>query len=311
MRRNKTIYCRANYDHYESACKSFSLTPDDYLCFNYSLKESDYYLPLNNQDSEQEDSSTRPIQLLTPNLSTSMIGPEVIFRMDVILGDTDLNLPLEFLRYALVNCPNLQRFLYKSTSNYNRSICIEAEPKMSGGIVKGKKKVSTATQKDIKVVKTGNMVPSKELLRLLHKYLPATEKLICGMNDFKDPPTELFEVDLIPFIHLKSVQLNVLLLCDEDQDTAYLELQFADRDCGYYCLKIDDPDLTVTKITLKQMKKQIGEANKSIRKAVIKCHKRVRFRLSYEYSMGVEICNGKNSIFYGGVNLELLYPHSF
>ncbi|KAI7895001.1 uncharacterized protein EV154DRAFT_496676 [Mucor mucedo] len=309
MRRNKRIYCGANYNQYDSTCKSFSLTPDDHLCFDYGLRESDYHLPLNNQESEQ-DSSTRPIQLSAPNLFTSMVGPEVISRMDVILGNTDPYLPLELLRYALVNCPNLQQFLYKSTRHYH-SICIEVEPKMSGNIVKSKKKISIATQKDIKVVKTGNMVPSKELLRLLHEHLPAIEELICGMNDWKDPPTEIFEVDLIPFIYLESVQLNVLLLCDENQDTAFLELQFADGDCGYYCLKIGDPYLTVTKITLKQMKKQIGEANKSIRKAVIKCHKRVIFRLSYEYSMGVEICNGKNSIFYGGVNFELLYPHSF
>ncbi|KAG2193759.1 hypothetical protein INT47_005040 [Mucor saturninus] len=312
MIRNKKMYCRANYVQNQRTHKSFRLTPDDNLYFKYSLKESDCYVPLTNQGFEQGYSLSRRVQFATPNRSTSIIGPEVIRQVNAFLDDAHPNLPLEILRYALMNCPNLQRFWYNSTSEYNYSILIDAKPEMGGDIKKHSQNFSNTSQENIKFIKTGNMVPSKELLCLIYQYLPAIENFKCVKDQYLDPPTELFEVDLTAFNCLKLVELDVRLFCDKGQDTAFLEIQLSDKDWEYYCLLISTQELSVTKTTLENMNEQIsGSEHGNIRKAVIKCHKQVIFELSSGYSMVTEIHNGKIDKLDDELSMELFYSFLF
>ncbi|KAI7890264.1 uncharacterized protein EV154DRAFT_512025 [Mucor mucedo] len=306
------MYCRANYVNNQSTHKSFSLTPDDHLYFKYSLKESDCFVPLTYQSFEQGYSLTRRVQFATPNRSTSIIGPEVIRQINAFLDDTHPNLPLEILRYALMNCPNLQRFWYNSTSEYNHSILIDAKPEMGGDIIKRYQNFSNTSQENIKFIKTANMVPSKELLCLIYQYLPAIENLKCVLGQYMDPPTELFEVDLTAFNCLKLVELDVLLFCDKGQDTAFLEIQFWDKDWEYYCLLVSTQRLAVTKTTVENMDERISNSEHgNIRKAVIKCRKQVIFKLSSDYSMATEIHNGKINKLDDELSMELRYSFLF
>ncbi|KAG2193761.1 hypothetical protein INT47_005042 [Mucor saturninus] len=292
MTRNKKMHYQATYTDYQSTHKSFSLTPYDYLYFNYGLKKSDYYLPLTNQNFEQEDSLTRRLRFAIPNRSTSIIGPEVIHHFNVSMNDTHPNLPLEILRYALVNCPNLQRFWYNSINDDN-DILLYVNPKKGNDIVKSIPNSINATKAQINVIKTNSIVPSKEMMCLFHQYLPAVEKLICLLDGLTLPPAEMFEMDLTAFMYLKSVRLDVQLFGADDQNTAFLVIQFSDKDWEYYHLWGDDMDLTVTKTTLAQMTDRISNKEYGdVRKAVIQCRKQVIFELSYGYSMVTEIHNG-------------------
>ncbi|KAG2210597.1 hypothetical protein INT47_002539 [Mucor saturninus] len=139
------------------------------------------------------------------------------------------------------------------------------------------------------------MMPSNELLDLMRMYMPATEDFICKLDDYRDLPNETFETDLTAFEQLNFVLLSTRLLCGERQNTAFMEIQFVDKDWEYYCLEIDN--LTVANTTLKQMNEQISSrGNEDIRKAVIKCHKRVKFALFSDFSLIIEISNGEISV---------------
>ncbi|KAG2193760.1 hypothetical protein INT47_005041 [Mucor saturninus] len=311
MIRNENMRCRAEYD-YESAHESLSVTPDDLLYFNYSLKESDYYLPLTSQDFEQEYSVILPVQLSIPNRSTSIIGPEVIHHVYVSLDDTHPNLPLEILRYALVNCPNLQTFRCETSGKINHTISLDVNPKKGNDIVKSIPNSINATKAQINVIMTENIVPSKEMMCLFHQYLPAAEKLMCLLDDSTFPPAEMFEMDLTAFMYLNSVLLDVQLFDADDQNTAFLVIQFSDKDWEYYHLWGDDMDLTVTKTTLAQMTDRISNKEYGdVRKAVIQCRKQVKFELISNRSRMIEIYDGKISKLDEELFMELGYSFLF
>ncbi|KAG2193758.1 hypothetical protein INT47_005039 [Mucor saturninus] len=294
MIRNENMHCRAQY-HYGSAHKSLSVTPDNHLYFNYSLKKSDYYLPLTNQDFEQGYLVPLPVPFAKPNRSTSVIGPEVINQINVFLDDTRPNLPLEFLRYALMNCPNLQKFWCVLVGDYNHTILLDANPKTGNDIVESIPNSINTTQANINFVKTENIVPSKEMLCLIHQYLPAVEKLICLLDDLTSPPAEMFEMDLTAFMYLNSVLLDVQLF-DDDQNTAFLVIQFSDKDWEYYHLWGNNTTLTVTRTTLEHMNERISiKEYGNVGKAVIQCRKQVKFKLFSNRSRTTEIYNGKIS----------------
>ncbi|KAG2213991.1 hypothetical protein INT47_001261 [Mucor saturninus] len=282
------MYCRAIYDGHLSEMKYFSLTPDDHLCFKYSLKESDYYLPTTNQDFEQEDSLTRRTQSEIFNRSTSIIGPEVIHDMIVFLEFADSNLPLEILQYALINCPNLQKFWCDSHDDNFHTILLDAYLKTGNGIVKGIQNSPDTAQENIKVIRTENIVPSKELLCHIHQYLPAIERLVCLLDDMTNPHVGLFKVDLTAFIYLKLFQLAVQWFGDDSQNTACLEIQFSDKDWEYYHLRRSNPDLTVTKTTLELNERISSSEHGVIRKVIVKCRKHVKFELSFDASLATE-----------------------
>ncbi|KAG2213989.1 hypothetical protein INT47_001259 [Mucor saturninus] len=295
MIRNKNMHFRAQYI-YGRAHKSLRVTPEDHLYFDYNLKESDYNLPLTNQDFEQGYSLSLPAQFSIPNRSTSIIGPEVIHQFNVSLGDSHQNLPLEILRYALVNCPNLQTFCCQILGENNHTILLDVTPKKGNDIVKSIPNSINATKAHIKVIKTESIVPSKEMMCLIHQYLPAVERLICILDDLTYPFVELFEVDLTAFIYLKSVRLDVQLFNYDRQNTAFLEIQFSDKDWEYYHLWGNSTTLTVTKTTLEHMNERISiKEYGDVGKAVIQCRKQVKFELFSNRSRTTEIYNGKIS----------------
>ncbi|KAI7891157.1 uncharacterized protein EV154DRAFT_508814, partial [Mucor mucedo] len=293
MIRNENMHCRAHYS-YESTHKSLSVTPDNHLYFVYSLKESEYYLPLTNPDFEQGYPVSLPVQFGKPNRSTSFIGPEVINQINVFLDDTRPNLPLEFLRYVLVNCPNLQKFWCVLVGDDNHTILLDSNPKKGNDIVKGIPNSINSTQANINFVATENIVPPKEMLCLIHQYLPAVEKLICTLDDLTNPPVELFEVDLTAFMYLKSVRLDVQLFDCDRQNTAFLEIQYLDKDWEYYRLWGDNMTLTVTRTTLEHMNERISiREYGDVGKAFIQCRKQVKLELFSNRSRTTEIYNGK------------------
>ncbi|KAG2209764.1 hypothetical protein INT47_001912 [Mucor saturninus] len=295
MRRNE-VYCEAHYDDFRSVYTSISLARDDSLYIGHGLKRSDYYIPTTDSDEEESDETEQSdrIQFVMPNRSISTIGPEVIHNMDVVMADRNPDLPLEFLLYALNNCPHLQQFSYRSMNRPNRSICIGTDPKMVLNDVRERKNLSNSTQENIKVVKLKNMMPSNKLLDLMKMYMPATEAFICSEDEYEHSPNEPFEADLTAFKWLDLVQLSARMLCGKNrQNTTYMEIQFVDKDWEYYCLEIDKTDLTITKTTLEQTKEQTGKENECIRKCVVQCHKHVKFVISFGYIRIIEISNGQ------------------
>ncbi|KAI7895000.1 uncharacterized protein EV154DRAFT_496673 [Mucor mucedo] len=306
--KRKEVYCKARYDDSRSVYKSIKLDPDDSLYIIHGLKRSDYYFPMTDSESEEEsdeeEHQDRIIQFVMPNRSISTIGPEIIHNMEVIMADRNPYLPLEFLRYALNSCPHLQQFSYMSRSRPNRRICIGTDLKMMLNAVRERKSLSNSTQKNIKVVKLKNMMPSNELLDLMRMYMPATEAFICSEDRFRerfeerfeDSPNEPFEADLTAFKQLNLVQLSARMLCGKiRQNTTFMEIHFVDKDWEYYCLEIDGTDLTITKTTLEQTKEQISKENECIRKCVVQCHKHVKFIVSLDYFRTIEISNGEIS----------------
>ncbi|KAI7890262.1 uncharacterized protein EV154DRAFT_512018 [Mucor mucedo] len=242
-----------------------------------------------------------------PNRFISTIGPEVIHEMNVMMCDTNPNLPLEFLRYALTNCPNLQHFSYKSMNSPDYGIYIGTDPEVISQFVREKKDTSNTIQENIKVIKLKDMKPSNEFLDLMRTYMPATEAFICGLDDFEDQANESFEADLTAFKQLNSVQLSARFLCEKGRDTTFLEIQFLDKNWEYYCLIISDAALSVTKTTLKQMNEQLSGENKMFGKAVIKCLKRVKFALTYYdyHSVFTIIDNGEISTLDGELSFSM------
>ncbi|KAG2198480.1 hypothetical protein INT47_004467 [Mucor saturninus] len=111
--------------------------------------------------------------------------------------------------------------------------------------------------------------------------MPATEAFICGLDKYEDQPNKSFEADLTAYKLSNSVHLSARLLCEKGRDTTFLEIQFLDKNWEYYCLILGDAALSVTKTTLKQMNEQLSGENEMFGKAVIKCHKRAKFALSY------------------------------
>ncbi|KAI7895002.1 uncharacterized protein EV154DRAFT_599526 [Mucor mucedo] len=295
MRRNEEVYCEVHYDDFQSVDKSIKLAPDGSLYIDYGLKQSDYYHTTTIAEGESDEQPRSVIQFVMPNRLISKIGPEVIHNMAFIVGDTTPDLPLEFLRYALNNCPHLQQFYYSSMYRPSRGIFIGIDFEKQYDLVAERNDLSRTIQENIKVVKLRNMMPSNELLDLMRMYMPATEAFICKLDCSGYSPNEPFEADLTAFEQLNFVLLSARLLCGKNQNTAFMEIQFVDKDWEYYCLEIDD--LTVTKTTLKQMNEQISSrGNEDIRKAVIKCHKRVKIALSSDFSLITIISNGEISV---------------
>ncbi|KAI7895051.1 uncharacterized protein EV154DRAFT_496804 [Mucor mucedo] len=296
MKRSKKMYYQVHYSNCVIVHKSFKLTSDDSLQFDYGLKLSEYHLPLTNQDSEQEWHDDGPlshgIQTELHNPSTSTIGLEVFHYMRVVMCDNDPNLPLNFLRYALMNCPNLQQFSFTAYNKSALGICIGNDTKTGIKNIRERRDLSSTTQENIKIVKISNMVPSKILLELMVKYMPATEVFLCGATNDADSPTVLFEADLTAFSHLDLVQLDFQLLSGKKQKTVYLEIQFPEKDREYYCLVKDFPKLNVTKTTLEQIS---SRENGNIRKAIVKCRNHVKIAVCYSCSLFKIISDGEIS----------------
>ncbi|KAI7895058.1 uncharacterized protein EV154DRAFT_599572 [Mucor mucedo] len=296
MRRNEEVYCEVHYEDFQSVDKSIKLAPDGSLYIGYGLKQSDYYHTTTIAEGESDEQPRSVIQFVMPNRLISKIGPEVIHNMAFIVGDTTPDLPLEFLRYALNNCPHLQQFYYSSMYRPSRGIFIGIDFEKKYDLVAKRNDLSHTIQENIKVVKLRNMMPSNELLVLMRTYMPATESFICGQDKYVDLSKEPFEADLTAFKQLDLVQLSARMLCGKNpQNTTFMEIQFVDKDWEYYCLEIDKTDLTITKTTLEQTKEQISKENECIRKCVVQCHNHVKFVVSFGYSKTIEISNGEIS----------------
>ncbi|KAI7884984.1 uncharacterized protein EV154DRAFT_485313 [Mucor mucedo] len=77
---------------------------NDPLLFEYGLKRCDYY--------RQNINGTRTIIIALPDVTSSIIGPEIFNSLTIYIAEPDSELTHMFLEYALVNCSKLQSYTF-------------------------------------------------------------------------------------------------------------------------------------------------------------------------------------------------------
>ncbi|KAG2214331.1 hypothetical protein INT47_000887 [Mucor saturninus] len=194
---DKQLYCKADYGDFRSPHKGMVHTKDE-LRVEYGLSYHDYLqINENVQNDSDEDGdeetdvrpSNRTVHIKLPDTSISSIGPEIIHHLSVTMCNSNPDLPVNFLRYAFLNCPNLQYFFYYSMNDPYYHICIGNSIDIGSHSQEKKNSLTNTAQENITVAKFQNMLPSEEIMELLNTYSPRIETIVCGCkNRYTDPP---------------------------------------------------------------------------------------------------------------------------
>lgn len=265
------------------------------LYLECKLNYSDYYLP-NGQDLRESErnmemnGSSRVVEIALPDYSISTIGPEVINHMVVNMNDTQPELLLKFLQYALTNCPNLEYFSYNLIGYPKCGIYIGTDIQNSRFKREEHNRIPNTTQENIKVVKTRNILPSKEMLELMNTYIPGMDTLVCGFDSPYDTPTKNVPViDLMECKNLSMMIIDVRLLGDY--------ISFIEIDCSgisnYYSLEMDNSSPTFNSVTMEFMEELLKDDKINSKSIVIKCDKHVHFKFYFKYTRIADIINRK------------------
>ncbi|KAI7893998.1 uncharacterized protein EV154DRAFT_499873 [Mucor mucedo] len=293
LKGDNRVYCACQFSDFHGGYKSIQYnTSKNNLYFEYGLNHLDFY------HTGDTDLSSRMAGVVLPDYSMSTIGPEIINSMVVNIHDAHSDLLLKFLQHALTNCPNLEYFLYKSMKHPRCDICICTDIHSLGTRRKGENKLSDTTQENIKVVKTQNMLPSKEILQLLNNYVPAMNTLVCGHNSPYDTPlADVALIDLTGFSNLSLVIIDIRLLYVDSPGVCVVEMEYSSKDRGYYLFEMNDDGLALKSVTIKD----IEEQKDIIRSTLIKCDIHVNFEFYFKYTRVANIINGnlipKNEVF--------------
>lgn len=296
---DKKMFCIAQLGDFWSTHQSIKFSHQYGLHFLYLLSKCDYSITSNEDSNGDNDrtSSSQVGEITLPDCSKSSIGPEIIHHMEVKMFDKNPDLPLRFLTYALENCPELQYFSYGLQEYPRYGIYLGLDIDRSNMKSKRRAYPITCIKKNIEVLKTRNMFPSKELLETIHAYVPTIESFVFTSLDYSsNVPTETIFMDLRGLKNLSSVQFDADLLVDHDllfdhrSNTRFIELQFSDGDSEYYFLEITAIFSSLTKNSLRRIMKM----HENVGRTVIQ-HKHVKFFFSSDIASFIEVFGGELS----------------
>lgn len=291
---DKKMYCSSTYDILNPYRKTIKRTPNMGLNVTYGLNYYDYYFQ-NVQNSAEDINSNplnRSILIALPNTLISTIGPEIVHNMSVEMLDTNPDLLINFLRFALSNCPNLQHF-YFCSSNSVGQICLGTNMIISRYGTKQRKELTSTLKENIKVVKLRNTLPSEEMTDLIRTYIPDIETFACGSSSRLNQPNTI-TIDLTELGHLKEIYLEVSCLgVNNNVETAYMGIQCREGVHSYYRMGLKKHRCTIHTTSLDYMENQTRDDVNS-RSTIFKCD---RYGIKFVFYLGsykiAEIVNGR------------------
>ncbi|KAG2203483.1 hypothetical protein INT47_008210 [Mucor saturninus] len=186
--------------HISTCAANFGNTTalQDRHLFEYALQKCDYY-------RETED-GVHVIEIALPDISTSIIGPEIFKSLRVEICEPDEALAAKFLQYAMTNCPALEKYDYDNLVYLNESIRIQLRSNrdsraMSSDDISVKRKMT--------MLVTGSSVPSKSVINEIASHAPLIEMYSASHISHKWVNELNHPIDMTAFTHLTRFYLNL------------------------------------------------------------------------------------------------------
>ncbi|GAA5799962.1 hypothetical protein HPULCUR_005383 [Helicostylum pulchrum] len=222
---DKKVSCTASFSDFRSIHNSISFFGED-LRIHYGLNYVDLF-----DDSEGK----LVLEMVVPDRTISVIGPEVINSLMFFMCVTDPDLAFKILKYSLTNCPHLQSLEINGV-NTPRQECI-----LSSSIDRFRKRVEkydpvTISAEALKAVNLKGFLPSQECFDLLSCYLPGILGFTCKSErgnrfDNSEVPQD-YVVDLTQFKSLQEFYFDIGLV--STSLTRLVKFEFTDGETSYY-----------------------------------------------------------------------------
>ncbi|KAI7890323.1 uncharacterized protein EV154DRAFT_511732 [Mucor mucedo] len=166
--------------------------------FEYALQKCDYY-------RETEDGE-HVIEIALPDISTSIIGPEIFKSLRVEICEPDEALVAKFLQYAMTHCPALEKYDYNNFIYSNESIRIQLRSNQDARAMSSN---NISVKRRMTMLVTGSGVPSKSVMDEIASHAPLIE--MYSVNHISHTwVSELnHPIDITGFIHLTRFYLDL------------------------------------------------------------------------------------------------------
>ncbi|OBZ88669.1 hypothetical protein A0J61_03275 [Choanephora cucurbitarum] len=157
------------------------------------------------------------------------IGPDIL--NEIYLNDSvAVFIPLGLIEHILSSCERLKSFsVYAGDIDRGR---IEFSP--SGTDSQTSLSANTLSTKDLKIIKLTRTFIREDLMKTLAEKIPHTQDL-CFENCFIDLDKDMnASIDLSGFIHVKTLEFNVITVDPYRRKTTYFKLEMENNTCMVY-----------------------------------------------------------------------------
>ncbi|GAA5807052.1 hypothetical protein MFLAVUS_000402 [Mucor flavus] len=252
----RPTYCTATFDDFYPNETEITVKENSHLYFKYGLDYEDYFY----------DEDCFVAQVVLPDKQRSVLGPDMIHQLNFTIRLENEGTLCHVLKYALTNCPHLQRFTLE-----NNNCQIFGLPHQQLDYP-----TSMTLHQVVKKIKCVGMTLSHRILDLLSRYLPAVQEIVSELgdenyNNFSNIKNNDIVLDLSGLKQLRSFCLDIRTIVNTRVvfRQLFLRLKYYGKQDVYFSIQRNNGGYCFVPVTfgvVQQMK------NASVCMVSILCH---------------------------------------